>query len=142
MLRVTRRCLRSYKRVVRGSACPARYCTSASGTPCSSKSVIVVTRNEWGDNRIDKPTSFNRRLTIRAMSSAVMPFCVRGYRVRSADGTVLAECTDNHQTVARVRLAAPVATDSLTIELQHPSTDVPAALFEVRCYAPGTGGLI
>ena len=42
---------RPYSRVVRGSACPARYCTSSNGTPCSNRSVIVVTRNEWGDSR-------------------------------------------------------------------------------------------
>jgi hypothetical protein len=34
---------------VRGSAGPARRCTSSSGTPCSSTSVIVVTQLVvWG----------------------------------------------------------------------------------------------
>jgi hypothetical protein len=35
-------------------------------------------------------------------------------------------------------LPAPVVTRSLRIELEAPGADVPAALFEVRCYATAT----
>ena len=36
----------------------------------------MVTRSEWGDNRLESPASRRRRFIMRAMSSAVMPFCV------------------------------------------------------------------
>ena len=65
----------------------------------------------------------------------VMPFCVREYVIRDADGRELHRATDNYQTINRIRLNKPVSTDALTIELTHPSETVPAALFGVRIYA-------
>jgi len=58
MFRVTFFCRRSYNPVVRGSACPARYCTSSSGTPWLSRSVIAVTRKLCGDSRDGSLASF------------------------------------------------------------------------------------
>ncbi len=63
-----------------------------------------------------------------------IPFCVRHYRILDADGAVLAERADNHQTMNRIVLDAPVITDALTIELLANNGDTPAALFAVRCY--------
>ncbi|GEP94402.1 FAD-dependent oxidoreductase [Chitinophaga cymbidii] len=65
----------------------------------------------------------------------VMPFCVREYRVKDDKGNVIASCSDNHQAYNRIRLSEAVTTGSLTIEVEHPSADVPAAVFAVRCYA-------
>jgi hypothetical protein len=65
----------------------------------------------------------------------VTPFCVRHFIVRDAAGQVLAECAENHQARAILTLPAPVCTDRLTIELTAPGVQVPAALFEVRCYS-------
>ncbi|MCX7007368.1 MAG: FAD-binding dehydrogenase, partial [Kiritimatiellaeota bacterium] len=65
----------------------------------------------------------------------VTPFCVRTFRIRDAAGKVIAECAENHQARAIIVLPASVRTDRLTIELTAPSPQVPAALFEVRCYA-------
>lgn len=65
----------------------------------------------------------------------VIPFCVRHYRVLDAEGNLLEECTDNHQTLNRIVLESPVTTDALTIELLASNGDVPAALFAVRCYS-------
>ncbi|HEX6685640.1 MAG TPA: FAD-dependent oxidoreductase [Candidatus Limnocylindrales bacterium] len=63
-----------------------------------------------------------------------MPFCVRHYRL-SAQGRLLAERTDNHQTRNTIRLDPPVVTDELTLELRATHGDnTPAALFEIRCY--------
>jgi hypothetical protein len=64
-----------------------------------------------------------------------MPFCVERYRVLDEHGVVLAERHDNHQTRNIIVLARPVMTRVLRIELTAPSASVPAALFEVRCYA-------
>ena len=65
----------------------------------------------------------------------VMPTIVRNFRVLGADGKLLAEQRDNHHTVCVIDLPTAVSTDRIEIELEHPGAEVPAALFEVRCYA-------
>jgi len=84
----------------------------------------------------------------------VMPFCVRelvvaqtqrvpvaaGGRVgndKSASDTerLICDVADNHQSRRIIRFSQPVTTDSLEIRLVAPSSNVPAALFEVRCFA-------
>lgn len=64
-----------------------------------------------------------------------MPFCVERYRILDQDGAVLASCDDNHQARNIIRFARPVQVSELRIELTAPSAQVPAALFDVRCYA-------
>jgi hypothetical protein len=89
----------------------------------------------------------------------VMPFCVRqvvmaapgkapaspGSKDRTDDcddgsrgsdsQRVLWEISGNHQTRRVIRLAEPVITDSLELQVVAPSMHVPAALFEVRCFS-------
>ncbi|MDZ8119095.1 FAD-dependent oxidoreductase [Pontiella agarivorans] len=64
----------------------------------------------------------------------VAPFCIRDYVIRDANGKELHRCTDNHQTINRIRFDTPVCTRGLSIELKHPSDRVPAALFGLRVY--------
>lgn len=64
----------------------------------------------------------------------VMPFCVRRYVLRDDAGRVVYETSDNHQTMNVIRLATPIQTRQLTLEVEHPSANVPAAVFEVLCY--------
>ena len=64
----------------------------------------------------------------------VVPFCLRQFEVRDAEGRVLACVTDNHQARAVIRLEPPVKTDALSIACVHPGTHVPAALMEVGCF--------
>src|SRR5262249_5121450 len=93
MFRVTFRRRRSYSRVVRGSAWPARCCTSSSGTFCSSRSVTVATRNEWGENCPGSPADFSRRFIIRQMSipliALVVSCLVRRIAVRNRGPSVI-----------------------------------------------------
>ncbi len=63
----------------------------------------------------------------------VSPFCVRDYRVRACE-LVLAECTDNHETIRRIDLAEPVRIDRLQVDLLACHGQVPTGLFAVRCY--------
>lgn len=65
-----------------------------------------------------------------------MPFCVPAYRVLDEAGNVLASATGHYQTRASLVLPQPVKTSALRIELERPAAHIPAALFEVRCYAP------
>jgi hypothetical protein len=48
---------------------------------------------------------------------------------------LLATLCENHQTRRSIRFKDPVVTDHLEIRLVAPQPDIPAALFEVRCYA-------
>jgi hypothetical protein len=41
---------------------------------------------------------------------------------------------ENHQTRNTLTFDPPIRTERLTFELEHPSAQVPASLFEVRCY--------
>lgn len=73
-------------------------------------------------------------------------FAAEFLRKGSADGNegrpdkhhppgLLAKLADNHQTLQVLTFERPVSTDCLEIHLTAPNGSVPAALFEVRCYA-------
>jgi len=64
----------------------------------------------------------------------VMPFCVRNYRIVDATGDVIYQKEGNYQTRNTIVLDKPVLTDKLTVYMDHPSENVPAALFAIRCY--------
>jgi FAD dependent oxidoreductase len=85
----------------------------------------------------------------------VMPFCVRDVTVAvparrlvpaghtHGNGSHLPdterlvfEVSENHQSRVVIRLKNPVTTDALELRFVAPNQYVPAALFEVRCYAP------
>lgn len=65
----------------------------------------------------------------------VMPFCVRDYQIEDENGTIVYEKQDNYQTINEILFEQPLTTKQLKIVLQHPSANVPAALFAVRCYS-------
>src|SRR5690606_16735944 len=65
----------------------------------------------------------------------VMPFCVRNYRILDDSGNIVYEKEDNYQSLNRIALDRTIVTRSLTIEVDHPSDNVPASLFSVRCYS-------
>ncbi len=64
---------------------------------------------------------------------AAMPFCVRAYRLH-ANGQVIAEQHDNHQTRAIHRLPEPVHTRELTLRILETNGDTPPAVLEIRAY--------
>jgi hypothetical protein len=64
----------------------------------------------------------------------VMPFCVRQFRIKDDSGNIIAEVQDNHQGVFSLKLDKAISTRSLHIEVDHPSADVPASIFSVKCY--------
>ena len=64
----------------------------------------------------------------------VMPFCVRNYVIKNDAGIIIHEVKNNYQTMNRVQLTDPAITTGLVIELEHPSKQIPAAVFGVRCY--------
>ena len=64
-----------------------------------------------------------------------MPFCVKHYRIKDATGNIVAESKDNHQSRNWITFDAPMNTKRLTIEVLDSHAMVPAALFELACYA-------
>jgi FAD dependent oxidoreductase len=66
----------------------------------------------------------------------IMPFCVRRYRLIDDAEQIVHEENANHQTRNVIVLLTPIRSRRLVIELDRPSQQIPAALFEVRCYAP------
>lgn len=63
-----------------------------------------------------------------------IPFCIKSYRIMTLQGEVIAEVKDNYQTVNRIELARPVRTSALVLQVEHPSEDVPAAIYEVQVW--------
>lgn len=85
----------------------------------------------WFDADFDHPMES----VLMGHPETVMPFCVRKYVVKDQSGKVIFAQDDNYQTHQRIILADAIDTKKLTIELQHPSQSVPAAIFAVRCYS-------
>lgn len=68
----------------------------------------------------------------------VMPFCVRDFRILDDQDKVVYTGNGNYQTQHIIILPEAIQTTTLRIELEHPSAQSPAALFEVRCYTKST----
>lgn len=73
---------------------------------------------------------------------SVLPFCVKRYRVLNGADEAVAQCDDNHQSRCSIVLEPPISTDRLIIQLLESHGPVPAALFEVRCYAEACGSQV
>jgi len=64
----------------------------------------------------------------------VMPFCVRNYQILDEEGKEVYRKEDNYQTINTIDFATPVTTRRLTVVVEHPSAETPAAVFEILCY--------
>lgn len=94
-------------------------------TPQTIKTIIIKF-----DTDFDHPME----TVLLGHPESVMPFCVRRYTITDSSGNVLYSKTGNHQTINTIVLDAPVVTSQLIIRAEHPSPEVPAAIFEVLCY--------
>lgn len=65
---------------------------------------------------------------------SIMPFCVQRFQILDENGNVLAQEQANHQTLRTITFDKSITARQLTIQLEHPSATVPAALMEVRVY--------
>jgi hypothetical protein len=66
---------------------------------------------------------------------SVMPFCIRNYTIYDEMGIAIYHKKDNYQTINRIIFDEPVYTRQLSIAVEHPSQDSPAAIFELLCYS-------
>lgn len=82
-------------------------------------------------------TDFDHPMESVLMShpESVMPFCVRNYKVADAAGNIIYQKTGNYQTINIIKLDKVIETNQISIFVEHPSENTPAAVFAVRCYA-------
>ncbi|WP_256011419.1 FAD-dependent oxidoreductase [Desertivirga xinjiangensis] len=85
----------------------------------------------WFDTDFDHPMES----VLMTHPETVMPFCVRNYSIYDDSGIELAVVKDNYQTCNRITFNKPVQTCRVLIKMEHPSENVPAAVFAVRCYS-------
>ncbi|WP_299555901.1 FAD-dependent oxidoreductase [Seonamhaeicola sp.] len=71
--------------------------------------------------------------TLMGHPEEVVPFCVRNYVIRDLSGKVLHQVEGNYQTINSFKPSEPLNLKGFTVELGHPSKDVPAAIFEIVC---------
>lgn len=64
----------------------------------------------------------------------VMPFCIRNYAVYDGQNNLVKKVSGNYQTRNIITLQEPLVTDTLVIACEHPAANVPAVIFEIRCY--------
>lgn len=72
--------------------------------------------------------------TLRVHPERVVPHTVNDYRIMDADGNLIYEKSGNYQTINEICLENTLITSAITIHLKHPSSDVPAALFEIQVF--------
>lgn len=72
--------------------------------------------------------------TLRVHPERVVPHTVRDYRIIDADNKVIFEKSGNYQAVNEIILDHAINTSSIRIFPEHPSNNVPAALFEVQVF--------
>ncbi len=64
----------------------------------------------------------------------IMPFCVRHFRVYDESDNLVWEENENHETIRRYALSEVLKTRKLRFHFAHPSKEIPAAVFAIRCY--------
>jgi hypothetical protein len=72
--------------------------------------------------------------TLRVHPERVVPHTVRNYRILDVDNNVIFEKSGNYQTVNEIILDQAINTSSIRIFPEHPSSNVPAAIFEVQVF--------
>ncbi len=102
----------------------------------------------WAELRWEQPQTIRRiRVSLdtdfdHPMESVLMhhpertmPFCVASARLLDEAGTVIAELVDNYQSHWDVRCDAGVTTRLLRLEVSHPPSGCPAAVFRIWAFA-------
>lgn len=61
----------------------------------------------------------------------VVPFCVRNYKIKTIEGECLKTISENYQTRNVIMFEKTITTKGFYIEVEHPSSNTPAAIFEM-----------
>jgi hypothetical protein len=100
-------------------------------------------RIEWGNKQvINEIKLFFDNDYDNALESVLMqhpedvaPFCVPAFRIY-ADGQLIYQEIENHQTIRHIKFTTPVFSSNLTIELEANSSGSPASIFEIIIKSP------
>jgi len=65
----------------------------------------------------------------------VMPFCIRNYQILDDQGSIIFSKQDNYQSRNIIHLDVPVVTTKIIFTTEHPTANIPASLFAIRCYS-------
>lgn len=78
-------------------------------------------------------TDFDHPLesTLMGHPESRIPFCVEKYRIEDAQGNLIHECNNNHQSNNLIELGKSVVTDKLVFKFEQTNTNVPISLFSV-----------
>ncbi len=71
--------------------------------------------------------------TLMGHPEDVVPFCIRNYVIKDLEGEVLRKVESNYQTIDIFKPEKPLNLKGFIVEAEHPSEDVPAAIFEILC---------
>ncbi|MHA4812388.1 FAD-dependent oxidoreductase [Flavitalea flava] len=85
--------------------------------------------------KFDTDTDHPMESVLMTHPESIMPFCVRNFVIYDDQKNILYRKEGNYQTIQVIDLAQPVTTKQLTIAVEHPSSETPAAIFEILCYA-------
>jgi hypothetical protein len=84
--------------------------------------------------KFDTDSDHPMESVLMAHPESVMPFCIRNFRIYDDQKNILYSKEKNYQTIQVIDLATPATTRQLTIAVEHPSAETPAAIFEILCY--------
>lgn len=62
---------------------------------------------------------------------AIVPTCVRKYQITDKQGNIIYSKYDNYQTINDINFSIPIEVDTVKIYLEHPFSNIPAALFGI-----------
>ncbi len=64
----------------------------------------------------------------------IMPFCVRDFYIENDKGQIVYDKKGNYQSRIEINFKDKINTKSLIIHMKHPSSNVPASLFDIKIY--------
>lgn len=99
---------------------------------CWDKPMEISEINIYFDTDFDHPMES----VLMGHPENVMPFCVRNYKITCGKEKVMVyKQKGNYQTINKIMLDTPIVTDQLYFHFEHPSANIPAAIFSIRCYS-------
>ncbi|MCH5719509.1 FAD-dependent oxidoreductase [Niabella hibiscisoli] len=83
----------------------------------------------------DTDTDHPMESVLMTHPETVMPFCVRNYYIEDDKGNRVYQKSDNFHTINNIIFNEPVITEKLKLVVEHPSKQVAASIFSIRCYS-------
>lgn len=71
--------------------------------------------------------------TLMGHPEEVVPFMLKNYVIKDLEGNTLQTVKGNYQAINTLKFNEPLKLKGFIIEAEHPSKDVPAAIFEIFC---------